>query len=632
MAERLGLETEVEDILNHINDGYNFLLSGGAGSGKTYSLVQLINQLIAENPKAKIACMTYTNAAVKEIEERVNHNNLTVSTIHDFLWDNIKHFQKELKSSLVNLMNSEESKIKNPEDSSINDDYFNELDEGIQYKEYLKIKEGKISHDEVLLLANEMFKENPKLCGILKDKFQFIFVDEYQDTHEEVVEILLTHLKKSNKKNIIGFFGDSMQSIYPSGIGDLNQYPNDVKEVKKLQNRRNPQLIMKLANTLRKSVDGIKQKASKDENAPNMYNGTIKDGSSKFYYSDSNNIESIKNEIGWDFEDTKETKILNLTHNLIAPKAGFENLMEIYNGDKIIDFKKRIKQYIKDKAIDTDFSKKTFGEVVKQLQEGKIGLDLKKVSPTNGMQDFIDSKTELYDFAKSQNYELFSKIYLDKDSLIDDKKQDKDEESKKGSKRDDLIKHLFKIQNNIFLYQNREYNEFIRKMEYKLFSIKDKQELKDRIEELSNVKERTIEEIINKADEYGICKKDDKFEKFVRDNQYVFNRVKQIQFSEFQKLYSYLEGYTPFSTQHKTKGNEFNNVLVILDNGGWNNYNFEKLFTGGASETVEKRTQKIFYVCCTRAKENLAVFFHNPSTDVVEKAKEWFGYSNVKSI
>ena len=35
---------------------------------------------------------------VKEIEERVNHKNLKVSTIHDFLWDNIKHFQKEIKN------------------------------------------------------------------------------------------------------------------------------------------------------------------------------------------------------------------------------------------------------------------------------------------------------------------------------------------------------------------------------------------------------------------------------------------------------------------------------------------------------------------------------------------------------
>lgn len=94
---RLNLEPEVQAIFQSIDDGRNFLLSGGAGSGKTYSLVSVIRQVIAENPTVKVACMTYTNAAVKEIEERVNHKNLNVSTIHDFLWDNIKHFQRSLK-------------------------------------------------------------------------------------------------------------------------------------------------------------------------------------------------------------------------------------------------------------------------------------------------------------------------------------------------------------------------------------------------------------------------------------------------------------------------------------------------------------------------------------------------------
>jgi DNA helicase-2/ATP-dependent DNA helicase PcrA len=45
-----------------------------------------------------------------------------------------------------------------------------------------------------------------------------------------------------------------------------------------------------------------------------------------------------------------------------------------------------------------------------------------------------------------------------------------------------------------------------------------------------------------------------------------------------------------------------------------------------------ERTQKIFYVCCTRAKENLAVFYHNPNTQVVSKAREWFGEQNVINL
>ena len=149
------------------------------------------------------------------------------------------------------------------------------------------------------------------------------------------------------------------------------------------------------------------------------------------------------------------------------------------------------------------------------------------------------------------------------------------------------------------------------------------------INELIDVGDKTIEQIITEANEKGICLIDDNLLKFINQKEYVYNRVKNIRFSEFQKLYDYLEGATPFSTQHKTKGDEFSNVLVILDNGKWNQYNFESLFLNSGTESVLERTQKIFYVCCTRAKENLAVYYHNPKPVVIEKAKELFGADNV---
>lgn len=627
------LEPEVIKIFEHIDRGENFLLSGGAGSGKTYSLVQVIKEIIKKNPTVKVACMTYTNVAVKEIEERVNHENLRVSTIHDFLWENIKSFQKELKKSLITLMNNSESKIKSVDDLIVGGDYFDALEDGIQYTEYLSLKDGKISHDEVLILANYMFKTYSKLSDIIKDKFKFILIDEYQDTNPLVVEIFLTHLKQSNRKNIIGFFGDAMQSIYDEGIGDLSGYLNrDVFEIQKKQNRRNPQLVIDLANKVR--TDGLTQKQSTDNNAPNMEDGTIREGIIKFYYSTSDlmSLDGLKRQLGWNFEDTKETKELNLTHNLIAPKAGFGELMEIYDSDKIIDYKNRIKKYIKDNNITTDFSEKTFGEVIEILSNGKTGKELNKVKPTSGMQTFIDSHPVQFEEAKTYLYEEFRKIYLNKDALIDDKKQDTKDENKKGSKRDNLIKHLFKIQTNINLYQEKKYNEFLRKTEYRITRVSDKQAVKGYIETLNTMANSTIEEVINYADEKGICKKDDKLNSFIVKNQYLYNRVKDLKFKTFQNLFYYLEGYTPFSTQHKIKGAEFNDVLVVLDNGNWNNYNFENLFLANGSENVLIRTQKIFYVCCTRAKRNLAVFYNNPSTEVINKAKEWFGEENTIKI
>jgi len=638
---RLSLEHEVQEILQSIDDGRNFLLSGGAGSGKTYSLVNVIRQVIAENPTEKVACMTYTNAAVKEIEERVNHKNLNVSTIHDFLWNNIKHFQKELKEAIISLANDEEvSRISIDDINPVPNNFYDILPDGIQYKEFVRLREGIISHDELLIIANCLFEKYPKLSSIVKDKYKFIFIDEYQDTSKAVVETFLTHFKKSKKKNIIGFFGDAMQSIYEDGIGNLDEFKGDdadtVNEIPKKQNRRNPQLVIDLANKLR--TDGIIQEPSTDPNAPNMVDGVVKQGTILFIHStdgDISKVEEILRDVyNWDFKNSKETKELNLTHNLIAGKAGFRYLMDIYDSDPVIGLKSEILEKIK-------YNKKnnkpeieigeddTFDTVVDKFQlknrQKVLKKDILLADPV---------KLELYNQLRDKPFAEIGKIYLNKDALIDDKKQDEDDENKKGSKRDNLVKHLFKIQTNISLYQNRKYNEFIKATDYRfrITSIASKKTLKENIESLVNVGNKTIEDIIIEANEKGICLIDDKLIAFKEQKEYLFNRVKRVKFSEFQKLYEYLEGQTPFSTQHKTKGTEFDNVLVILDNGGWNNYNFGNLFLETGSESVLDRTQKIFYVCCTRTKENLAVFFHNPDSQVIDKAKVWFGIDNVISL
>lgn len=634
------IEDEFHQIMELVYSGENFLLSGGAGSGKTYSLVQVIKQVIADFPTAKVACMTYTNAAVREIEERVNHKNLNVSTIHDFLWDNIKHFQKELKQALIVLLNDENvQQIKIDDIANVPSDYYDNRTDpiSIQYKEYLKLKDGIISHDEILLVSEYMFHKYPKLCDIVKDKYKFILIDEYQDTHSEVVKILLEYFPRTPKKCIVGFFGDAMQAIYDDGIGNIDLYKEDsdgqVKEVKKVQNRRNPKTVITLANRLR--TDGIIQEPSNDISAPNMVDGIPKEGNILFLYSENDDNSIIKRFLSeryaWNFNDINETKELNLTHNLIADKAGFRSLMDIYDKDLILAFNKRIKNYIKENNILLDFSEKTFGEVIDILQHGKSGRELNKVQPTHNMQLFIDANPDLYSFALNYNFDKLSKIYVDKDQLLDDKKQSDDDDKKKGSKRDSLIRHLFKIQKNIELYKNRQYNDFLRKTDYPMIrTIADKRILRDNIESLINVGNKTIEEVINDAHEMHICLIDEKLERFKLEKEYVYNRVKSIKYSEFQKLYEYLEGKTPFSTQHKTKGAEFNNVLVVLDNGGWNNYNFESVFVdNGKSETIKSRSLKIFYVCCTRAKENLAVFYHKPSANVIAKAQEWFGEDNV---
>ncbi|WP_212376231.1 UvrD-helicase domain-containing protein [Acetobacter persici] len=620
--DRLKLEPEVELVLKHVSDGKNFLLSGGAGSGKTYSLVQVIGELLRTQLSASIACITYTNAAVREIESRVVNERLAVSTIHDFLWAAISPFQTELRLVLIDLMSGDSPRI-NPGSAAI----FNGMYDGksIEYKEFRILSEGIISHDEVITLAYGVFEKYPKIREILRDRYRYILVDEYQDTAPDVIKILLDFLPLAHRKGVCGFFGDSMQSIYDDGVGSIKDYVStaSVMEVQKVQNRRNPRLVFELANRLRS--DGLVQKESSDENAPNMHGGAVKDGSIRFYYTadGSDKLDGLRKTLGWNFSDVAETKELNLTHNLIAPQAGFGDLMEIYDKDGVLKFRDRLVNHIKANDELANYDADTFGEVMTKFPG---------VVPTPGMKAFIDAHPDWLTDAKSCNFLVFRRMRVDKDQLVDDKKQTEEESARKGSQRCPFIKHVFKILDVVHLYQQRKFNEFLRRTEFKLRSAKDKLRLKECINEIGAMSDRPIIEVIDYAEKHGLVRKDDAFTNFVIRKPYLFNRVTPVNYSSYLALYEHLEGRTTYSTQHKIKGREFDRVLVILDSGGWNKYNFTYLFEGGGTASVRERTEKLFYVCCTRSKESLAVYFRDPSLKVIARAKEWFGEGNVIAI
>lgn len=639
------MDQEVEKIIDHIEKGENFLLSGGAGSGKTYSLVQVIREVIARHPSSKIACMTYTNASVHEIERRVNHSNLNVSTIHDFLWDNIKNFQRELKATLIEMLNTEDSGISlNGYEGEVPLNFFNkdrEPDFAIQYKEYLKLQDGIISHDEVLKLSERIFFKYPKIVSFVKSRYPFVFIDEYQDTNPLIVKILLEYFPKVSKKCLVGFFGDSMQAIYDDGVGNIDNYlitdenPDGcVYEVQKKQNRRCPQSVITLSNFLR--LDSLRQEPSTDLKAPNMtVDGHVKEGTILFYYSDEDKTDVLKekltSEFGWDFSDTGNTKELRLTHNLIANEAGFETLMRIHDSDKIIEYGKRIRDYAKTKGVLDDIKPQILKESIKILSS-RFPDDKKKWSPTKSQQDFINTNSALYAEALTMPFESIA-CYIDKDQLLDDKSE---EDAGKGtsSKLSPLNLHLHKIEHCIQLYLDKDYNEFMRFTSTKQITrARQKKELREGIDRIvSSYNDMTISEVIDLADSLGICVKDDKINSYIENNPYLWLRIKEVSYKEARNVYDYRIGNKPFSTQHKTKGLEYNNVMVILKSN-WANYDFASLFyNNGKKESIVQRTKKLFYVCCTRAKECLVVYYPSASNQVVEGAKKMFGEGNIYKI
>lgn len=605
----LDMCNEIDKALKCIKDNQSFLLSGGAGSGKTHSMVTILQRVFENDPNTSIACITYTNAAAKEILSRIKHPNLRVSTIHEFLWDIISPFQKELKELIKNKINGH--------------DLPPEIE--IQYKEYSLISKGIISHDHVICLSEEMFRKYLKLRKIVGSCYRCIFVDEYQDTFEDVIKILLEYLQDSIKKPIIGLFGDSMQSIYENRVENLNSYigSGKVVEITKKENYRNPKSVIELANKIRS--DGLQQEHSNENNAPNMRNGQVKEGNITFLYSrrkelDIDIIRESEYCKHWDFANSKVTRELRLTHNLIANENDYKTLYNIYDKDP---FEKIISE-LKEK--ETFENHLMFKELLDHCKDEKL---------INKLGDLVKNPDykELYDFLKDKPWKEVQKTYFRKEYLIDGKRETQDDEEDKQIERDPLIKHLFKVQYLVDCYENKDFLSFNKKVEFRIERKADKSKLKKIMDKLS-CGDYTIQEVVDLADNENICKKDDYFNKYVNDQKYLYFRVGAVKYREFRNLYRYLGGQFVLSTQHKIKGLEFDNVLLLLDNGGWRYYNFSLLFNKNVTEqeSVLKRTQKLFYVCITRTKESLVVYYPEPDDKIISQAEYYFGADNVKLI
>lgn len=519
----------------------NFLLSGGAGSGKTYTLVQTLHHVFGKNPKVSVACITYTNVAANEIKERSPYSKLHVSTIHDFLWDEIKDYQKNLKQTVLALISEKEattgSGLSYSGENPITEDSFT----SVQYQNYRNLEHGIISHDDLLKVANYMFATYPLLSKILSDKYDYIFIDEYQDTQKAVIEIFLEHIKAAAQNSLcIGFFGDKMQSIYDTGIGNIQPYidSNAVLEIIKDDNYRCAVKVIELLNRIRSDI--------KQQPAKKNPDGTIanKLGTAFFLYSNSDfNLETFQSSsyaAEWDLENYEETKVLFLTHRLSAVRLGFAELLAAFpNTDRII-----------------------------------------------------------------------------------------------GNEPDRLAQHLLKIASILYYFKEKQFAFVIETIQRKIKTNADKQHISTVLSQLNDsVNSSNIEEMINAFDKERIIRKDDKFDEYIAKYKDVYDRLKTLPSAQIISYFTYYNSFSPYSTQHGIKGAEFENVLVVMDNGKWNNYNFRYYFEKTPNkESVFQRTKRIFYVCCSRAKKNLVVYYPKPTAVAIEQAKALFGEANVQKL
>ncbi len=265
------------------------LILAGAGSGKTKTITSRVAYLIANGiPASSILTLTFTNKAASEMRQRalsLLHEEISypplLCTFHKFGLLFLKFYMQELDRSNnfviidtddkkriiksldvdlpVPMIASEISRFKN---NLINPD---EAISGAQmqnykkiantykkYQEYL-IQNNLVDFDDLLALPYQILSQNEILCKEISQKYQYILVDEYQDTNDLQFKLLE---KLSSQHQNLCVVGDDDQSIYGwrganiKNILEFDKIFKNTKVIKLTKNYRSTTAILKVANEL----------------------------------------------------------------------------------------------------------------------------------------------------------------------------------------------------------------------------------------------------------------------------------------------------------------------------------------------------------------------------------------------
>jgi DNA helicase II / ATP-dependent DNA helicase PcrA len=274
----------------------HILILAGAGSGKTRTLTYRIAHLIKKkkvNP-TNILAVTFTNKAAREMKERVHSalnidiSKMWIGTFHSMFArilrietehldvernftiydtdDQVNAIKKVMSSLNIaqqlyspKLFQSKISHAKNrlvfPED--LDRDSMDTTESMLpdvyeRYNEYLKVNNA-LDFDDLLIKPIELFDKHPKILKKYQKKFQYIFIDEYQDTNKAQYTLVS---KLVHKKNNICVVGDEDQSIYRWRGADINNILNFSKDYPKAEvirleeNYRSSKTILDAANAV----------------------------------------------------------------------------------------------------------------------------------------------------------------------------------------------------------------------------------------------------------------------------------------------------------------------------------------------------------------------------------------------
>lgn len=593
----------------------SFNMVAGAGSGKTTSLIKALASILDLHGehlrvrRRRVACITYTEIAAGEIWADVGNNPLLhVSTIHSFFWSIVRAFQQDIAAWVANRI---DERIRELRDTAAN--YGPRVQQRTREKNardivrYQQQREaiarvhtftygtgsdyakGVLGHDDIIKMVSQLLIQRPLFRSLVAQQYPFIFVDESQDTFPVVVEALMAVQQQEQASFCLGFFGDPMQRIYPTGIGAIPG--GDWRAIPKPENFRAPAAVLNLANAIRRDGDDLVQIGGRKIKEGNEEVPVV--GTARLFIlpADDHRDERVAQVRAWVADvngdemwrpaaENDSVKVLVIVHRMAAKRLGFGDLYSALN----------------DKAPDA-------------FKNGFLDATAWPLRPLiSFLLPLADAVQAGSDFDVMRLLRLYSPL-LEKDEL---QRVNVAERLKRLQALSGQIGEMMAtgsqatIRDVLLLAKENRLAAFDPRLSAYLEDV-PADEPEDEGGEADGEEDPSIE--INSMAAFLACPA-----------------------HQLRPYQAYVKEESPFSTQQGVKGAEFDRVLVVLDDEESTHvqFSYEKYFglkelserdkkvldEGG--ETGVERTRRLFYVCCTRARQDLVVvlFVQDPAAAI----------------
>lgn len=325
-----------------------FLVNAPAGSGKTTWIRKNVRKYLLQNPTDNVLCITYTNRAAEELGKDVDSNRVYFGTIHSFINDFIGSFfshesilelywevyKNQIVERIENISqngNWAESNMRYIEKyGGLTPEIVRSNITMISYNQapFNSLYRGALGHDDLISFTRLAVERFPVIKKKISDKYQVVFIDEYQDTATDVLQIFYSSM--IGKKSKLYLLGDKMQQIYRNYNGEFETYFNIFnKSINLLVNYRTTPKIVSILNKIYND-ECYKQTAyekNKDENMDFLPEVRI--------------VTDIEKNVSELMEQYKDSLILYLSNKSRFYNIGVGELYDAYSGMEKYSFGKK---------------------------------------------------------------------------------------------------------------------------------------------------------------------------------------------------------------------------------------------------------------------------------------------------